>query len=107
MAKEIKVTFKKEEEYLYNYIMEQGKGKFLKELIKSLLENKDISIPSNNNVTSDKNDLMDKLEKMQLDILEIKNKLSSKNKVDNVKPKAEIEDNNVGISKNFNIDDLS
>lgn len=106
MSMEIKITFKKDEEYLYKYITEQGKGKFLKEIIKSLLENKDISIPSNNNVTSDKNDLMDKLEKMQLDILEIKNTLSTQNKVDNVKPKAEIEDNNVGISKNFNIDDL-
>lgn len=103
MAKEIKVTFKKEEEYLYNYVIEQGKGKFIKDLIKSLLENKDISIPS---VTSDKDDLMDKLEKMQLDILEIKKTLSIQNKVDNVKPKAEIEDNNVGISKNFKIDDL-
>lgn len=105
MAKEIKVTFKKEEEYLYNYVIEQGKGKFIKEIIKSLLENKDISIP-NNNVTSDKNDLMDKLEKMQLDILEIKKTLSSENKMDNEKSKAKIEDNNVGISKNFKIDDL-
>lgn len=105
MAKEIKVTFKKEEEYLYEYVIEQGKGKFLKEIIKSLLENKDISIPSYSNGTSDEN-LMDKLEKMQLDILEIKNTLSTQNKVDNVKPKDEIEDNNVGISKNFNINDL-
>ena len=95
MAKEIKVTFKKEEEYLYNYVIEQGKGKFLKEIIKSILENKSIDVPLNNAI-SDK-DLISKLEKMHLDILEIKNKLSSKSKMDN----------DLGISKNFNIDDLS
>ena len=105
MAKEIKVTFKKEEEYLYNYVIEQGKGKFLKELIKSILENKSIDVPLNNAI-SDK-DLISKLEKMHLDILEIKNKLSSKSKMDNEKSKTEIENNDLGISKNFNIDDLS
>ena len=103
MAKEIKVTFKKEEEYLYNYVIEQGKGKFLKEIIKSLIENKDISIPS---VTSDKDDLMDKLEKMQLDILEIKKTLTAPS---NQTDKKDIDisiNNKVGISKDFNIDDL-
>ncbi len=119
MAKDIKVTFKKDEEDIYEYILLKGKGLYLKELIRKDLEMnsdslKTTSVGSNVNLDND-------TRKLLISILEntqdIKNKLIDNignNKVN--KPDNEISDTDklgaieseekCKIIRDFSIDDL-
>ena len=118
MAKDIKVTFKKDEEDIYEFIMLKGKGLYIKELIRKEMNTGDSSLDSGN-LCSDCN-----AKEMLLEILkntyDINKKLSSCNKSDN-KNKATMPDNSLHntdianspsddnkyrIINDFSIDDL-
>ena len=118
MAKDIKVTFKKDEEDIYKYILLKGKGLYIKELIRKEMNAGESSLDSDS-LCSDGS-----AKEMLLEILkntyDINKKLSSCNKSDNKNEatmpdnsfhNTDIEnspsdDNKYRIINDFSIDDL-
>ena len=115
MAKDIKVTFKKDEEDIYEYILLKGKGIFIKELIRKEMNS---TINSLDKFSGSFDDMDSSIKKMLVQILQntndIKNIVSDNknfavNTYSNLNDtvKADItNDNKYEIISDFSIDDL-
>ena len=114
MAKDIKVTFKKDEEDIYEYILLKGKGIFIKELIRKEMNS---TINSLDKFSGSFDDMDSSIKKMLVQILQntndIKNIVSDNknfavNTYSNLNDtvKADItNDNKYEIISDFSIDD--
>lgn len=116
MAKDIKVTFKKDEEDIYEYILLKGKGIFIKELIRKEINS---NINSLDQFSGSFDDMDSSTKKMLVEILQntndIKNIVSENkdytintcsNLNESVKADIINDDNNYKIISDFSIDDL-
>lgn len=106
---EIKITFKRDEEELYNFLQKSGKSKFIKELIKNHMLKEEFTIVKND-IESNINDMV-LLEEVSLKLDIILSKLGDENilEVESIiegKDKEIIENKNLTINSGFEIDDL-